>query len=125
MTREEAIDVLNKSIKAGSKVPWLTIVEAVELAIQALSVSLPEGLGETPKKRLRKIGWIAEVKKEEENLEKAVAELRRIRVEKNLDAAAEESWVEYEYRESPKGLYSSCYVDGFKAGAEWMAGKMK
>ena len=41
----------------------------------------------------------------------------------NLDEAAEESWAVYEYRESPKGLYSTCYVDGFKAGAEWMAGQ--
>ena len=39
----------------------------------------------------------------------------------NLDEAAEDSWALYEYRESPKGLYSTCYVDGFKAGAEWMA----
>ena len=42
----------------------------------------------------------------------------------NLDEAAEDSWAVYEYRESPKGLYSTCYVDGFKAGAEWMAGKL-
>ena len=41
----------------------------------------------------------------------------------NLDEAAEDSWAVYEYRESPKGLYSTCYVDGFKAGAEWMAGQ--
>lgn len=41
----------------------------------------------------------------------------------NLDKAAEDSWAVYEYRESPKGLYSTCYVDGFKAGAEWMAGQ--
>ena len=40
-----------------------------------------------------------------------------------LDEAAEDSWALYEYRESPKGLYSTCYVDGFKAGAEWMAGQ--
>ena len=41
----------------------------------------------------------------------------------NLDEAAEDSWAVYEYRESPRGLYSTCYVDGFKAGAEWMAGQ--
>lgn len=45
----------------------------------------------------------------------------------NLDEAAEDSWAVYEYRESPKGLYSTCYVDGyvdgFQAGAEWMAGQ--
>lgn len=41
----------------------------------------------------------------------------------NLDEAAENSWAVYEYRESPKGLYSTCYIDGFKAGAEWMAGQ--
>lgn len=39
----------------------------------------------------------------------------------NLDEAAEDSWSVYEYRESPRGLYSTCYVDGFKAGAEWLA----
>ena len=38
----------------------------------------------------------------------------------NLDEAANDGWVVYEYRESPRGLYSTCYVDGFKAGAEWM-----
>lgn len=43
----------------------------------------------------------------------------------NLDEAAEDSWALYEYRESPRGLYSTCYVDGFKAGAEWMAEKTK
>lgn len=39
----------------------------------------------------------------------------------NLDEAAENSWAVYEYRESPRGLYSTCYLDGFKDGAEWMA----
>ena len=41
----------------------------------------------------------------------------------NLDEAAENSWAVYEYRESPRGLYSTCYLDGFKDGAEWMAGQ--
>ena len=41
----------------------------------------------------------------------------------NLDEAAEDSWEVYEYRESPRGLYSTCYVDGFKAGAKLMAGQ--
>ncbi len=41
----------------------------------------------------------------------------------NLDKAAEDSWAAYEYRESPNGLYSTCYMDGFKACAEWMAGQ--
>lgn len=41
----------------------------------------------------------------------------------NLEEAAKDSWAVYEYRESPRGLYSTCYVDGFKAGAEWMAGR--
>lgn len=39
------------------------------------------------------------------------------------DEAAENAWAWYEYRESPKGLYSTCFVDGFKAGVEWMAGR--
>ena len=38
--------------------------------------------------------------------------------------AAEKSWVDYEYREDPRGLYSSCYIDGFRAGAEWQKQKM-
>ena len=37
----------------------------------------------------------------------------------DLDEAAKDSWAVYEYRESPMGLYSTCYADGFKAGAEW------
>lgn len=37
-----------------------------------------------------------------------------------VEEAAENSWVDYEYREDPRGLYSSCYIDGFKAGAGWM-----
>ena len=41
----------------------------------------------------------------------------------NLDDAAEDSWAVYEYRESPRGLYSTCYIDAFKAGAEWRAGQ--
>lgn len=41
-----------------------------------------------------------------------------------LEEAAEESWAEYEYRETPQGLYSSCYKDGFIAGAEWQKAKM-
>ena len=41
-----------------------------------------------------------------------------------LDEAAEESWAEYEYRETPQGLYSSCYKDGFIAGADWQKAKM-
>jgi len=40
-----------------------------------------------------------------------------------LDEAAENAWSLYEYRESPKGLYSSCFVDGFKAGAECAFGQ--
>lgn len=37
----------------------------------------------------------------------------------SLEEAAEDSWVLYEYRETPQGLYSSCYQDGFIAGAKW------
>lgn len=43
----------------------------------------------------------------------------------NLDEAANDGWSVYEYRESPRGLYSTCYVDGFKDGAEWMAGQFE
>ena len=43
----------------------------------------------------------------------------------NLDEAANDCWAVYEYRESPRGLYSTCYVDGFKAGAEWGAEHLK
>lgn len=27
---------------------------------------------------------------------------------------AEEAWAVYEYREHPKGLYYTCYIDGYK-----------
>lgn len=47
------------------------------------------------------------------------ASLSEMPTPSNLDEAAEDSWAKYEYRESPRGLYSTCYVDGFKAGAEW------
>ena len=47
----------------------------------------------------------------------------KISLPSNLDEAAENSWAVYEYRESPRGLYSTCYLDGFKDGAEWMAGQ--
>lgn len=53
----------------------------------------------------------------------AIEALSQHSIPSNLDEAAKDSWTEYEYRESPKGLYSTCYVDGFKAGAEWMAGR--
>ena len=42
----------------------------------------------------------------------------------SLEEAAEDSWVLYEYRETPQGLYSSCYRDGFIAGAKWMESQM-
>ena len=29
---------------------------------------------------------------------------------------AEQAWVDYEYREHPKGLYHTCFVDGYKEG---------
>ena len=41
----------------------------------------------------------------------------------NVDEAAEESWQNYEYRDIDGRLYHSCYEDGFKAGAKWMAGQ--
>lgn len=42
----------------------------------------------------------------------------------DLEEAAEDSWMLYEYRETPQGLYSSCYRDGFIAGAKWMESQM-
>lgn len=56
-------------------------------------------------------------------VKEAIDALSQPSLPSNLDEAAEDSWAVYEYRESPKGLYSTCYVDGFKAGAEWMAGQ--
>ena len=53
-------------------------------------------------------------------MEKQLEE-RVTKLPSNLDEAANDGWAVYEYRESPRGLYSTCYVDGFKAGAEWMA----
>lgn len=34
---------------------------------------------------------------------------------KTIDRA-EQAWVDYEYREHPKGLYHTCFVDGYKQG---------
>ena len=31
-----------------------------------------------------------------------------------MSKRAEDAWVEYEYREHPKGLYYTCYVDGYE-----------
>ena len=42
----------------------------------------------------------------------------------SLEEAANDSWVLYEYRDTPQGLYSSCYRDGFIAGAEWQANQL-
>ena len=36
---------------------------------------------------------------------------------KTMDRA-EQAWVDYEYREHPKGLYHTCFVDGYKEGYE-------
>jgi len=46
-------------------------------------------------------------------------------LDSDLEEAAKESWAEYEYREHPKGLYHTCYIDGFKAGAEWQKEQLK
>ena len=43
-------------------------------------------------------------------------------VSEDLEEAAEESWIYYEYRDSGH-LYSSVYKDAFKAGAEWQSMK--
>jgi len=39
--------------------------------------------------------------------------------EEDLKEAAMDAWALYEYREHPKGLYHTCFVDGFKIGADW------
>ena len=33
---------------------------------------------------------------------------------KEMSKRAEEAWAVYEYREHPKGLYYTCYVDGYE-----------
>ena len=63
----------------------------------------------------KKMGYI--VQDNQEGSTEAVGE--------DLEEAAEESWVDYEYREHPKGLYYTCYIDGFKAGAKWQLNKLK
>lgn len=42
----------------------------------------------------------------------------------SLEEAANDSWALYEYRDTPQGLYSSCYRDGFIAGAKWQANQL-
>ena len=39
--------------------------------------------------------------------------MSKIAEEKAIDA-----WAIYEYREHPKGLYHTCFVDGYKEGYE-------
>ena len=42
----------------------------------------------------------------------------------SLEEAANDSWALYEYRDTPQGLYSSCYRDGFIVGAKWQANQL-
>ena len=37
---------------------------------------------------------------------------------KRAEEAAIDAWAIYEYREHPKGLYHTCFVDGYKEGYE-------
>lgn len=53
-----------------------------------------------------------------------ITSLQQEQPSEDLEKASEESWAVYEYRETPRGLYSSCYVDGFKAGAQWQKEQM-
>lgn len=34
---------------------------------------------------------------------------------------AEQAWVDYEYREHPKGLYYTCFVDGYRQAEKDLA----
>ena len=34
---------------------------------------------------------------------------------------AEQAWVDYEYREHPKGLYYTCFVDGYRQAEQDLA----
>ena len=34
---------------------------------------------------------------------------------------AEQAWVDYEYREHPKGLYHTCFVDGYRQAEKDLA----
>lgn len=37
---------------------------------------------------------------------------------KRVEDKAIDAWAVYEYREHPKGLYHTCFVDGYKEGYE-------
>lgn len=37
---------------------------------------------------------------------------------KRAEEKAIDAWAVYEYREHPKGLYHTCFVDGYKEGYE-------
>lgn len=97
MTREQAIEVLHNALYGGGNAFVMSeFRDAIKLALGTLKQErVPEDVGTGTHHFLPS----------------------------NLDEAAEDSWAVYEYRESPRGLYSTCYVDGFKAGAEWMAGQ--
>lgn len=95
MTREQAIEVLHNALYGGGNAFVMSeFRDAIKLALGTLKQErVPENVGTGTHHFLPS----------------------------NLDEAAEDSWSVYEYRESPRGLYSTCYVDGFKAGAEWLA----
>lgn len=58
------------------------------------------------------------------DVDKYMDEVRgREHVSEDLEKAAEESWIDYEYRDSGH-LYSSVYKDAFIAGAEWQKSQM-
>lgn len=99
MTREEAIKVLHNALYGGGNAFVMSeFRDAIKLALGTLKQErVPEDVGTGTHHFLPS----------------------------NLDEAAKDSWAVYEYRESPRGLYSTCYVDGFKAGAEWMAGQFQ
>ena len=124
MTKEEII----KSIVCGVKDYRFTHDELMRMSKKELLQYYPQFNSEKPNNHLEglhevetslnklhristpaKENWLEIQKKWEE--------------EDGLDEAAEDSWALYEYNESPRGLYSTCYVDGFKAGAEWMKDK--
>lgn len=67
--------------------------------------------------------WVGQERLITDEIVEAIRTLSQPSLPSNLDEAANDGWALYEYRESPKGLYSNCYIDGFKAGAEWMAGQ--
>ena len=118
-----------KGLDEAPKKEWLDEYnEKVDAEIGSSCYS-EKGLDEAPKRRLRQTGWITKVKAErehdEERLQENVAEIRRIRAEKDRLNGAAEEYSKTPFIDDSGTLHEEAVelniYDAFKAGAKWMA----